>query len=71
MEAIEAMRVTLGPGVPLSYTLQGLFHLARKAHGVCLAHSLLPIGPLTVHSSLGLSAGLQLPVSQHRRCHGN
>ncbi|CAL1714639.1 unnamed protein product [Somion occarium] len=30
MDAIEAMRVTLGPGVLLSYVLQGLFHPARK-----------------------------------------
>ena len=35
MEAIEAMRVTLGPGVLLSYTLQGLFHPARKVREVC------------------------------------
>lgn len=34
MEAIEAMRVTLGPGVLLSYTLQGLFHPARKVREV-------------------------------------
>ncbi|KAN0088822.1 Armadillo-type fold [Tylopilus felleus] len=33
-EAIEAMRVTLGPGVLLSYTLQGLFHPARKVREV-------------------------------------
>jgi splicing factor 3B subunit 1 len=37
MEAIEAMRVTLGPGVLLSYVLQGLFHPARKVREVrCL-----------------------------------
>ncbi|CAO1625577.1 unnamed protein product [Jaminaea pallidilutea] len=29
-DAIEAMRVSLGPGVLLNYTLQGLFHAARK-----------------------------------------
>ena len=34
MEAIEAMRVTLGPGVLLSYVLQGLFHAARKVREV-------------------------------------
>lgn len=34
MEAIEAMRVTLGPGVLLSYILQGLFHPARKVREV-------------------------------------
>ena len=34
MEAIEAMRVALGPGVLLSYTLQGLFHPARKVREV-------------------------------------
>ena len=34
MEAVEAMRVTLGPGVLLSYVLQGLFHPARKVREV-------------------------------------
>jgi len=34
MEAIEAMRVTLGPGILLSYVLQGLFHPARKVREV-------------------------------------
>lgn len=34
MDAIEAMRVTLGPGILLSYTLQGLFHPARKVREV-------------------------------------
>ena len=36
MEAIEAMRVTLGPGVLLSYVLQGLFHPARKVREVSI-----------------------------------
>ena len=30
MDAIEALRVSLGPGVVLYHTLQGLFHPARK-----------------------------------------
>jgi splicing factor 3B subunit 1 len=34
MEAVEAMRVTLGAGVLLSYVLQGLFHPARKVREV-------------------------------------
>ena len=34
IDAIEAMRVTLGPGVLLSYVLQGLFHPARKVREV-------------------------------------
>ncbi|KZT53002.1 small nuclear ribonucleo protein [Calocera cornea HHB12733] len=34
MDAIEAMRVSLGPGILLSYTLQGLFHPARKVREV-------------------------------------
>ncbi|KAF9511235.1 hypothetical protein BS47DRAFT_1383540 [Hydnum rufescens UP504] len=34
MDAIEAMRVSLGPGVLLSYVLQGLFHPARKVREV-------------------------------------
>jgi splicing factor 3B subunit 1 len=37
MDAIEAMRVTLGPGVLLSYVLQGLFHPARKVREVRLS----------------------------------
>lgn len=36
MDAIESMRVTLGPGVLLSYVLQGLFHPARKVREVRL-----------------------------------
>jgi splicing factor 3B subunit 1 len=36
MEALEAMRVTLGPGVLLSYVMQGLFHPARKVREVSL-----------------------------------
>jgi len=39
MEAIEGMRVTLGPGVLLSYVLQGLFHPARKVREVGTPHS--------------------------------
>ena len=34
MDAVEAMRVALGPGVLLSYVLQGLFHPARKVREV-------------------------------------
>ncbi|KAL0721393.1 hypothetical protein Bca4012_035992 [Brassica carinata] len=34
MEAIEAMRVALGPAVILNYCLQGLFHPARKVREV-------------------------------------
>ncbi|KAJ3728253.1 armadillo-type protein [Lentinula raphanica] len=34
MDAIEAMRVTLGPGVLLIYVLQGLLHPARKVREV-------------------------------------
>ncbi|KIO34141.1 hypothetical protein M407DRAFT_17053 [Tulasnella calospora MUT 4182] len=41
MDAIEAIRATLGPGVLLNYTLQRLFHPARKVRevywGVCNA----------------------------------
>ena len=33
-EAIEGMRVALGPGVVLNYCLQGLFHPARKVREV-------------------------------------
>ena len=36
MDAIDAMRVTLGPGILLSYVLQGLFHPARKVREVCV-----------------------------------
>jgi len=34
MDAIEAMQVTLGSGILLSYVLQGLFHPARKGRKV-------------------------------------
>lgn len=34
MDAIEAMRVGLGPGVLMSYILQGLAHPARKVREV-------------------------------------
>ncbi|KAJ2651604.1 U2 snRNP component prp10 [Coemansia sp. RSA 1285] len=34
LEAIESCRVCLGPGVILLYTLQGLFHPARKVREV-------------------------------------
>ncbi|KAG0694581.1 armadillo-type protein [Suillus ampliporus] len=34
MDAVEAMRVCLGPGILLSYVLQGLFHPARKVREV-------------------------------------
>ncbi|CAM6094939.1 unnamed protein product [Calypogeia fissa] len=34
MEAIEGMRVALGPAILLSYCLQGLFHPARKVREV-------------------------------------
>ncbi|PWN54183.1 putative splicing factor 3b subunit 1 [Violaceomyces palustris] len=33
-EAIEAMRVALGPGILFQYTLQGIFHPARKVREV-------------------------------------
>ncbi|CAK9779913.1 ARM repeat-containing protein [Cutaneotrichosporon oleaginosum] len=34
MDAIEAMRIGLGPGVVLSYVLQGLYHPARRVREV-------------------------------------
>lgn len=34
LEAIEAMRVALGPAIVLQYTLQGLFHPARKVRSM-------------------------------------
>ena len=34
MDAVEAMRVTLGPGVLLYHALQGLFHPARKVREI-------------------------------------
>eukprot|EP00959_Pyramimonas_sp_CCMP1952_P008181 171112-Pyramimonas_sp.AAC.2 len=33
-EAIEGMRVAVGPNIVLNYTLQGLFHPARKVREV-------------------------------------
>lgn len=34
LDAIEAMRVALGPGIVLQHVLQGLFHPARKVREV-------------------------------------
>lgn len=34
MEAIEALRVALGPGIIMQYTMQGLFHPSRKVRNV-------------------------------------
>jgi len=45
MDAIDAMRVTLGPGILLSYVLQGLFHPARKVREV-------RVSPITINNSL-------------------
>lgn len=39
LDAIEAMRVALGPGIVLQHVLQGLFHPARKVREVRLAPS--------------------------------
>ena len=36
MEAIEGMRVALGPSIVLNYVLQGLFHPARKVRRLTL-----------------------------------
>ncbi|KAF8202543.1 armadillo-type protein [Pholiota molesta] len=47
MDAIEAMRVTLGPGVLLSYVLQGLFHPARKVREDALVPFYPDLGELT------------------------
>ena len=70
-EAIEAMRVTLGPGVLLSYTLQGLFHPARKVREVRLSQS--SASNPTAHrflSCLGLLARIQLAVPRCGRRDG-
>lgn len=64
MDAIEAMRVSLGPGVLLSYVLQGLFHPARKVREVSQVSAFIPssYGPLSIilitPSSSGLLADL-------------
>jgi splicing factor 3B subunit 1 len=61
MDAIEAMRVTLGPGVLLSYVLQGLFHPARKVREVSCIYETLSI--LADKYLLGLLARLQCSLS--------
>lgn len=74
MEAIEAMRVTLGPGVLLSYVLQGLFHPARKVREVSKFH--LPFWVVFLLTRLtsfflakiGLLAYLQRAISRRSRC---
>lgn len=63
MEAVEAMRVTLGPGVLLSYVLQGLFHPARKVREVSTyIIDQCQMDLLCLHFSIGLLAYLQLSV---------
>jgi splicing factor 3B subunit 1 len=42
MDVIDVMWVTLGPGVLLSYVLQGLFHPVRKLE-VCEVHHFLTL----------------------------
>lgn len=39
LDAIEAMRVALGPGIVLSHVLQGLWHPARKVREVSFSFS--------------------------------
>lgn len=34
LDAIEAMRVALGPGVVLNYVMQGLWHPARRVREI-------------------------------------
>jgi splicing factor 3B subunit 1 len=62
MDAVEAMRVTLGPGVLLSYVLQGLFHPARKVREVSNLLVISNVPKLTLFWP-GLLADLQCPVS--------
>jgi splicing factor 3B subunit 1 len=70
MDAIEAMRVALGPGVLLSYVLQGLFHPARKVREASLfLHPCISrLTDFAVFS--GLLANLQRPLPGRRRCLG-
>jgi splicing factor 3B subunit 1 len=58
MDAIEAMRVTLGPGVLLSYVLQGLFHPARKVREVSSFLDVGALAPRLTFFLLGVLAGL-------------
>jgi hypothetical protein len=62
LDAIEAMRVSLGPGIVLSHVLQGLFHPARKVREVRLLslRSLLLL-PDTDSAITGVLDRLQLP----------
>ena len=69
MDAIEAMRVTLGPGVLLNYVLQGLFHPARKVREVRIDFCpSLRVIVLTRFSRSGLLAHLQCALSWCRGC---
>jgi hypothetical protein len=62
MDAIEAMRVTLGPGVLLSYTLQGLFHPARKVREVSY-ETFIFVTHCGLRYDLGVLAHIQLTLS--------
>ena len=57
MDAIEAMRVCLGPGVLLSYVLQGLFHPARKVREVRLFPTMLSAPPILIYFTTARSTG--------------
>lgn len=70
MDAIEAMRVALGPGVLLSYVLQGLFHPARKVREVstCSRHPVLCLTKFAVPT--GILENLQCSLPRRCRCLG-
>ncbi len=69
MEAIEAMRVCLGPSILLNYTLQGLFHPARKVREVGLTLFLLGIFANRAYRCIGVSITLSISVVLTRWCH--
>ena len=69
VEAIEAMRVCLGPSILLNYTLQGLFHPARKVREVGLTlfrHGIFADRPCRC---IGVSIMLSISVVLMRWCH--
>ena len=66
MDAIEAMRLGLGPGVLMSYVLQGMFHPARRVREVYWRmYSKSP-----AYSSTKIYADVRYAHFGFSRCHG-
>jgi splicing factor 3B subunit 1 len=66
MDAIEAMRLGLGPGVLMSYVLQGMFHPARRVREVYWR-----MYSKSIHVNSRKNANDRYSYSGCGRCHGS